>query len=74
MFIISGHCRYIGEPRQMITPLHRFQNLNTMGNTAGPSNINNCRMIRTTIRTNNETQSNFPVGSTQQPQLNNISK
>lgn len=70
-----SHCRYIGEPRQMITPLHRFQNLNTMGNTAGPSNINSCRMIRTTniIRTNNETQSNFPVGSTQHPQLNNIS-
>lgn len=60
--------------RQMFTPLHRFQNLNTMGNIAGPSNMNNCRMLRTTIRTNNENQNNFPVGSTQHSQLNNISK
>ncbi|XP_033361226.1 uncharacterized protein LOC117239616 [Bombus vosnesenskii] len=64
--------RYNADLRQMITPLHRFQNLNAVGNTAGPSNMNTCRMIRTTIRPNNETQ-HFPVGSTQHVQLNNIS-
>ncbi|XP_043577843.1 uncharacterized protein LOC122565687 isoform X2 [Bombus pyrosoma] len=28
--------RYNADLRQMVTPLHRFQNLNAMGNTAGP--------------------------------------
>lgn len=57
----------------MVTPLHRFQNLNASGNAAGPSNVNNCRAIRT-IRANNETQNSVPVGSTQRVQLNNNSK
>ncbi|CAK9809507.1 hypothetical protein ANTPLA_LOCUS6220 [Anthophora plagiata] len=66
-----NRCQYNTDLRQMVTPL-RFQTLNPMENAAGPSNVNNCRVIRT-IRTNNEIQNSFPVGSTQQPQLNNIS-
>lgn len=65
--------RYNADLRQMVTPLHRFQNLNAMGNEAGPSSTNNCRVIRTTIRPNNETQNNYPFNSTQHSQLNNIS-
>ncbi|KOC59623.1 hypothetical protein WH47_11365 [Habropoda laboriosa] len=67
-----NRCQYNADLRQMVTPL-RFQTLNAMENAAGPSNVNNCRVIQTTIRTNNETQNSFPVGSTQHPQLNNIS-
>ncbi|KZC09685.1 hypothetical protein WN55_00819 [Dufourea novaeangliae] len=58
----------------MVTPLHRFQNLNATGSVAGPSNVNHCRLIRTTIRpSNSESRNSFPVGSTQHTQLNNIS-
>ncbi|XP_076232768.1 uncharacterized protein LOC143178152 isoform X2 [Calliopsis andreniformis] len=64
-------CRYNADLRQMVTPVHRFHSLNSAGNVAGPSNMNNCRVIRTTIRANNETQNNLPVGSTQHTQLNN---
>ncbi|XP_053988460.1 uncharacterized protein LOC128892566 [Hylaeus anthracinus] len=69
-----NRCRYNADLRQMVTPLHRFQNLNATGNMAGPSNLNNCRMIQTSITANNnETQNRFPVGSSQRIQLNNIS-
>ncbi|XP_076675166.1 uncharacterized protein LOC143372634 isoform X1 [Andrena cerasifolii] len=65
--------RYNAELRQMVTPLHRFQNLHATGNVAGPSAVNNCRVIRTMIRANNESENSFPVGSTQRTQPNNIS-
>ncbi|XP_043254129.1 uncharacterized protein LOC122398391 isoform X1 [Colletes gigas] len=68
-----NRCRYNADLRQMVTPLHRFHNLSTAGSMAGPSNVNNCRLIRTSIRANNsETQNRFPVGSSQRTQLNNI--
>ncbi|CAL7947377.1 unnamed protein product [Xylocopa violacea] len=68
-----NQCRYNADLRQMVTPLHQFQNLNSMRNTAAPSNVNNCRVIRTMIRSNNESENNYPVDSTQHSQLNNIS-
>ncbi|XP_017884058.1 uncharacterized protein LOC108627363 isoform X2 [Ceratina calcarata] len=65
--------RHNADLRQTVTPLHRFQNLNTMGNAAGPSNVHNCRVIRTMIRPNNDNENNCPVGSTQRSQLDNTS-
>ncbi|XP_076755050.1 uncharacterized protein LOC143425880 [Xylocopa sonorina] len=68
-----NRCRYNADLRQMVTPLHQFQNLNGMRNTAGPSNVNNCRVIRTMIRASDQSENDYPVGSTQRSQLNNIS-
>ncbi|XP_076276317.1 uncharacterized protein LOC143207103 isoform X2 [Lasioglossum baleicum] len=66
--------RYNVDSRQMVaTPLHRFHSLSATGNSAGPSNVNNCRAMQTTIRpSNNENQNSFPVGSTRRVQPNNI--
>ncbi|XP_076654078.1 uncharacterized protein LOC143359763 isoform X1 [Halictus rubicundus] len=66
--------RYNVDSRQMLTtPLHRFQSLTVTGNSAGPSNVNNCRAMQTTIRpSNNEGENSFPVGSTRRVQPNNI--
>ncbi|XP_078044996.1 uncharacterized protein LOC144474212 isoform X1 [Augochlora pura] len=68
-----NQCRYNADLRQMVTPLHRFQSLNTTGNLAGPSNVNTCRATQTMLRPiNNESQNSFPVGSTRRAQPDNI--
>lgn len=69
----SNQCRYGADPRQMVTPIHRFQSLNATGNLPGPSNVNACRLIRTTIRNHNESQYSSAGGSTQRNQLSNTS-
>ncbi|KAL6258667.1 uncharacterized protein LOC105433391 [Pogonomyrmex barbatus] len=83
---LRNQCRTVGEFRQMVTPVHRFQGLTgnlAAGNasSAGPSNVNNsCRSIVTRSTTtsarihNNENRhhGSSSLSAAQLAQLNNI--
>ncbi|XP_066588915.1 uncharacterized protein [Prorops nasuta] len=63
--------RHGREFSQMVTPVHRFQNINRAGSVAGPSNLNSCRFLRPSLRVLNDNRDSSPVNFIQHSQLSN---